>query len=103
MISKEWLARHFLATNAHEMPDGTLMVERREIFDDWTRIRDEWILIRDGRARTFRFHHTIYSGQELRDRLERAGFVDIAVYGDQDGAPYDRQAKRVIIVGRKSA
>ena len=30
-----------------------------------------------GRAKTLRFHHSICSGQELRERMEQAGFAGI--------------------------
>ena len=98
---KEWLARVFQPTTSRVLPNGTMLVERHEIFDDWTRIRNEWILIRKGRVKTFRFHHTIYSGLELKERLEQAGFVDVKLYGGLDGRPYDSNAQRLIAVGRK--
>lgn len=98
---KEWLARVFQHTTSNLLPDGALLVQRHEIIDDWTRIRNEWILIRKGRAKTFRFHHTIYSGLELRERMERAGFADVKLYGDLDGGVYGSNAQRLIAVGRK--
>jgi SAM-dependent methyltransferase len=98
---KEWLARVFQPTTSRIMPDGNLLVQRHEIIDDWTRIRNEWILIRNGRAKTFRFHHTIYSGQELRERMEQAGFADVKLYGDLAGGAYGANAQRLIAVGRK--
>jgi len=98
---KEWLARIFQPTTSRILPDGTMFVQRHEIFDDWTRIRNEWILIRKGRAKTFRFHHTVYSGQELRERLEQAGFADIKLYGDLNRGAYGSSAQRLIAVGRK--
>ena len=101
VVSKEWLARFFQPTKSETLPDGTRLVQRHEIFDDWTRIRNEWILIRKGRAKSYRFHHTVYSGQELRDRMEQAGFVDVRLYGDLDGSDYGLDARRLIAVGRK--
>lgn len=99
---KEWLARIFAPTTSHSLPDGSLLVERHAIFDDWTRIRNEWILIRRGRAKTFRFHHTLYSGQELRDRMERAGFGGVRIFGSFDGEEYGPASReRMIAVGRK--
>jgi hypothetical protein len=77
------------------------MVERHEIFDDWTRIRNEWLVIRNGRTKSFKFHHTIYSGQELRDRMERAGFVAVKLYGNLEGDTYGPDAERLVAVGRK--
>ena len=62
-----------------------MFVERSEVVDDWTRVENEWILIRDGRARTFRFRLSVYSGQELKDGLHAAGFVRVTLHGDLDG------------------
>jgi SAM-dependent methyltransferase len=101
MMGKEILAKIFQPTTSDFLLDGTKIVQRHEIFDDWTRIRNEWILIRKGRAKSFKFHHTIYSGQELRDRMEIAGFTDIKLYGNLDGDEYGPDALRLIAVGHK--
>jgi len=98
VMGKERLARICQPTTTSELPDGTLVVQRHEIFDDWTRIRNEWILIRDGKAKTYKFHHTLYSGQELRDRLLQAGFQQVSLFGDLDGSPYGTDATRLIAV-----
>jgi SAM-dependent methyltransferase len=101
VIGKEWLARHFEATSSSQSEDGALVITRKEIFDDWTRIRNEWILLKGGEARSYKFHHTIYSGQELRDRLEAAGFQAMRLYGDLKGNGYGIDAERLIAVARK--
>ncbi len=98
---KEWLARIFAPTTSLVLPDGTLFVQRHEIIDSWTRIRNEWILIRNGRTKTFRFHHTIYSGQELKDRMEQAGLTKVKLYGNLDGDAYGPTSICLIAVGRK--
>ena len=101
MVGKEWLASNFNATSSELQPDGTLIVERREIFDDWTRIRHEWVFILKGQAKTFKFHHTLYSGQELKDRLLQVGFGDTQLYGDLEGNAYGPNSKRLVAVSRK--
>jgi SAM-dependent methyltransferase len=101
VLGKERLARILKPTVSTLLPDGTLLVERHEIFDDWTRVRNEWLLIRKGKVKSFKFHHTVYSGLELRDRLERAGFVDVALRGNLDGDEYGPDAERLIATGRK--
>lgn len=103
MIGKEGLASIFTATNSEVHPDGTMFVRRREIFDDWTRIRNEWLLIRDGQVKSFKFHHTLYSGQELKDRLLQVGFGNTQLYGDLDGSAYGMGSKRLIALARKEA
>jgi SAM-dependent methyltransferase len=101
VLGKERLAKILQPTVSTLLPDGTILVERHEIFDDWTRVRNEWLLIRKGRAKSFRFHHTIYSGQELRDRMQRAGFVSVTLHGNLDGDAYGPNAERLIAIGRK--
>jgi SAM-dependent methyltransferase len=101
VLGKERLAKILQPTTSTVLPDGTLMVERHEIFDDWTRVRNEWLLIRGGRAESFKFHHTIYSGQELRDRMERVGFVAVKLHGNLDGDAYGPNAERLVTIGHK--
>jgi len=102
VMGKERLAKGFQATTSTRYPDGAVLIEMHEIFDDWTRIRNEWILLRGNRARRFKFHHTIYSGQELKDSLRQAGFAEVKLYGDFDGQPYGLDAPRLIAVARKA-
>jgi SAM-dependent methyltransferase len=101
MLGKERLARILQPTLSTVLPNGTVVIERHEIFDDWTRVRNEWMLVRGGRVKRFKFHHTIYSGQELRDRMERVGFVGVKLHGSLDGDEYGANAERLIAIGRK--
>jgi SAM-dependent methyltransferase len=100
-IPKERIARIFLPASVDEEPDGSLFVQRREAVDDWTRMRNEWIIIRKGRAKSFKFEHTVFSARELRDLFERAGFKRVKMYGSLDGAPFSRDSLRLIAVGWK--
>ena len=101
VMGKERLAKILQPTTSDTQPDGTVLVQRHEVFDDWTRIRNDWKLIRKGKARSFKFHHTLYSGQELRDRLEQVGFTDVRLYGTLAGDEYGPNAQRLIAVARK--
>jgi SAM-dependent methyltransferase len=100
-LGKERLAKEFLPTTSEQLADGRLLVARHEIFDDWTRIGNEWTLIENGEAITFRFHHTVYSGQELKDRMREAGFGEVTLYGDLDGNEYGTDATRLTAAARK--
>lgn len=101
MVGKEILAKIFHPTTSEKLPDGALLVARHEIFDNWTRIRNEWILIKEGKARSFKFHHTIFSGQELMDRLQQVGFRKVMLFGDLEGSEYGLGAKRLVAVAWK--
>jgi SAM-dependent methyltransferase len=101
VMGKERLARILSPTTSEVLPDGTMLVQRHQIFDDWTRIRNEWMVIRNGKSRSFKFHHTIYSGQELKALLAQVGFRGIKLYGNLAGEPYGPDAARLIAVARK--
>jgi len=45
----------------------------------------------------------MYSGVEGMALLEKCGFTDVAVYGHQDGRPYDAAAEMQVMVGRRPA
>ena len=103
VMGKERLAKILQPTTSDVLPDGTVLVQRHEVFDDWTRVRNEWILVRNGRARSFKFHHALYSGQEMRERLEAVGFTDVRLHGTFEGDAYGPNAQRLIAIARKPA
>ena len=98
VASKERLARVLHPTLSQRAVDGALLVQRHQIVEDWTRVRNEWTVVRDGRARTFEFLLRIYSGQELKTLLGAAGFATVTLYGSLDGRPYDLEAERLVAV-----
>jgi 2-polyprenyl-3-methyl-5-hydroxy-6-metoxy-1,4-benzoquinol methylase len=101
VLGKERAARRLQPTTAETLPDGAILVKRCQVLDDWTRVRTELIAIREGTTRTFTFDVTLYSGQELRDRLESVGFSDVKLYGNLTGEAYGFDAERLIAVSRK--
>jgi 2-polyprenyl-3-methyl-5-hydroxy-6-metoxy-1,4-benzoquinol methylase len=101
VLGKERAARILEPTTAEPLPDGAILVKRCQVVDDWTRVRTELIVVREGTTRTFKFAVTLYSGQELRDRLESVGFSDVKLYGNLTGEAYGFDAERLIAVARK--
>jgi SAM-dependent methyltransferase len=101
LVGKEIVARIFQRTTSDRLTDGSQLVQHHRVFDGWSRMQNEWILIRKGRARSFRFHHTLYSGQELADRLKGVGFGEIQLFGDLEGREYGVEAERLVVVARK--
>jgi len=101
MLGKERLARVWQSPRSTVHANGARVIELAEVRNDWTRIHCEWIVIREGRARSFRFEHTAYSGRELKDRLRLCGFADVRLFGDLQGAPYGLDAPRLVAVARK--
>jgi len=103
ILGKERLARVWQGTISNELADGSLLFQRNQIRDDWTRVYSEWTLVKEGRSKTFDFEHTVYSGRELKDRLLSSGFRDVKLFGDLQGSPYGLEPLRLIAVARKSA
>lgn len=103
VVGKEQVAGQFEAARSRKHADGSVVIDKREILDDWTRVRMEWTIIKGDDVRVYTIDHTIYSGQELKDRFTAAGFADVELYGSIDGASYGPEAGRLIVVGRKPA
>jgi SAM-dependent methyltransferase len=101
VVGKERLARVLHPTMSQRAADGALLVQRHQIVEGWSRVRNEWTVVRDGRARTFEFLLRIYSGQELKTLLDAAGFTRVALHGALDGRPYDFEAERLVAVARR--
>jgi SAM-dependent methyltransferase len=102
VFGKELVAKGFQDSHVDKLPDGSMLVEQRKVVDDWSRVENEWTIIRNGRSRHFAFHINLYSGQELRGAFEQVGFVNVKLFGNLDGAAYDIKANRLIVVGQKA-
>ncbi|NIW35141.1 MAG: methyltransferase domain-containing protein [Gemmatimonadetes bacterium] len=100
-FGKEVLAGKYRDTSSKQLPDGNLIVQRREAVNDWSQMENEWLLIKDDRVRTLRLRHWLYSGHEFKQLLREAGFVEPALYGDLSGSAYGPGAERLVAVGRK--
>jgi SAM-dependent methyltransferase len=101
MMGKEIIASKFTERDWSELDDGSLLLEQREIVDAWRRIRTRWIVFRDGQRLEHELNLRCYSAGDLIRILEAAGFGELKVYGDLEGAPYDHHAKRLVVVATK--
>jgi len=101
MAGKEAIARIYQQRGWDEIGDALLLQERHPS-DDWGRMSNRWIVIRDGRKREFRVEHRLYSGVELRDLLRSVGFEKVDLFGSLEGPPYDENAKRLVAVARRA-
>jgi len=100
-IGKEIIAGKFQPTQADTQPDGSVIIQRRTVIDDWSRIDVEWIVLEGNRASSYRMRHWLYSAREFRDLLTSVGFSEIAIYGGFDGSPYGPGCQRLIAVAKK--
>jgi SAM-dependent methyltransferase len=100
MMGKEILARIFSERGWRE-EDGMLILEDRQVSPDWSAVHNRWIILKNGERREVRLTTRQYSAAELCRLLRDAGFQRVDVYGDLSGAPYDMQAKRLVVVAHK--
>ncbi len=101
VVGKEILAAIYQPCRTQELPDGSLFLQRATIVDDWTRVENDWRVLRSGQVRTFRFRHWIYSAAELRELLRAAGFAVVDVFGGLDGSRYGVEANRLVLRARR--
>ncbi|MFT4889717.1 MAG: SAM-dependent methyltransferase [Halobacteriales archaeon] len=100
LAGKEVMARKF-EERSWEERDGAYILEHREVTDDWSWMTSRWHLVVDGEVREFTVSHRLYSAYELSELLHCVGFSDVSAYGDMEGAPYDTDAERLVIVAEK--
>ena len=100
-IGKELIAGMFQATGSEEVEGAGVLVQRRRVCADWSRMENDWILIDADGVRTFHPNHWIYSGVELRDLLMGCGFQRVDLFGSLDGSDYAVNASRLVAVATK--
>jgi len=100
-VGKEILARKWRDCFCSTFPDEVMLIRRSEIRDDCCRVYNEWTLVKRHEIHKFRYHHALYSGLELKERLISAGFAEVQLFGDFSGSPYGIDAPRLIVVARK--
>lgn len=98
---KEIHAMGYAETLSYEMPNGDLIFQRTATNDDWTSSNSTWVYVQGEHAQTYHMNYNLYSGAELRELLRKAGFRNVRVYGNLKGAPYNHNAKRLVLVAEK--
>ncbi|TDC74511.1 class I SAM-dependent methyltransferase [Streptomyces hainanensis] len=101
VLGKEVLAGWIGRPQLVELEDGGYVVQRDTVLDGWRRLRTDWTLVRDGTAREASLTCWLYSGAELCELFEAAGFTDVACHGGFDGSPYDQHASRLVVRGTR--
>jgi SAM-dependent methyltransferase len=99
-LGKEIAARDFVEAEWFERAGCTVLTEY-EAVDSWTRLKNRWILLKDGKRREKIFTQRLYAASELRSLFLEAGFAKVELYGDWDESPYDHRAAKLIAVGYK--
>lgn len=101
LMGKEIIARQFRPKYWQELESGRLWLQEPEVLPGWEMMRNHWVFLGGGDRKEFVIEHRMYSGVELADLMREAGFTKVALHGALDGRPYDKDAARLVAVGRK--
>ena len=101
LVGLEYLCRSLEPAHVTEYDDGRLLLERPALIDDMTRLDNEWLLIDGDQVLRQHFSHRVWSAGEIRTLLETNGFEVHGIYGDHEGAEYDLESERMIVVAGK--
>jgi ubiquinone/menaquinone biosynthesis C-methylase UbiE len=100
VVGKEILQRKFTERESFEL-DGITYVEERKVFNNWSRIENRWIMLKDNLQKEFKLSHWVYSENEIKEMLNNAGFSSVKIFGDLAGKEYDENAERLIAIAVK--
>jgi SAM-dependent methyltransferase len=100
MMGKENLARIFQAREWQEK-NGELWLFERELQQSWSWLSNRWIRLKGDERLEFRVSHRLYSAFELSSLFRDCGFSEVDTFGSLTGAPYDQEAKRLVLVAAK--
>jgi len=101
ILGKEVLARIFRPRDWHEAPDGTLLLEERRVSSDWAWLEVRRVVVGGGGRREFDLSHRLYSAAELTRLVRECGAAEAEAVGAFDGRPYDNEAARPVVLGRR--
>lgn len=101
LMGKEILARVFQETASAVLDDGSIIVQRHKIINNWSEVENEWILLKGGKYKTYRFNLRLYSAVELQILFAACGFQNIKVFGGFNGVKYDNNAQRLVLLAEK--
>ena len=100
IMGKEVIARIFQPRGWEER-GGIILLDEREPIDHWRFIHSRWTFLKDGRREQYDLKIRCFSAVEMEELLGAGGFARVSVFGDVNGAPYDHQAKRLVVVAEK--
>lgn len=100
LTSKEVLAADF-QERGWSVEDGVYLLEDRTVTDDWSWMENRWVVVDGDERHEFDVSHRLYSARELSALLGGVGFETVDIFGDLEGADFDHEAERMVVVAEK--
>lgn len=98
LVGLEYLCHNLEPVHLTEYDDGRMLVERPVLVDEMRRIENDWLLIDGDRVDRASFSHRVWSAGEITRLLAERDFAIERVCGDYQGADYDLDAQRLIVI-----
>lgn len=100
VMGKEVLARIFQERRWEER-DGFVLLQSSRVERNWSWVRSRWTVLGEEGRRQIEVRHRVYSAVELCSLIEESGLGVAGVYGNLEGAPYDHESERLVVVAGK--
>lgn len=97
MASKEIVLKNYRESIV-SVRGEKMLIEKHSFEPGLARMKNDWIVLENGRYKVHTLQHYLYSAEELKMMLQMCGFKNIAVYGSLSGDLYDLNAKRLVVV-----
>lgn len=97
MASKEIVLKNY-RESIISVRGEKMLIERQSFEPGLARMKNDWIVLENGKYKVYTLKHYLYSAEELKMMLQMCGFNNIAVYGSLSGDLYDLNAKRLVVV-----
>jgi ubiquinone/menaquinone biosynthesis C-methylase UbiE len=99
-MHRDALMAIYSPTSWEELPDGSLMIERRSFdYERGVNITRHEIVEADGSRVAAPYEIRVYTATELVGFARDAGFDHVACYGDFEKGPVSRQTRLIVVAG----
>jgi SAM-dependent methyltransferase len=98
---QEVLARSFKNTVRKKISEFGHITEYRTVSPDWKRLGLSWKFHRNNQLKRCSFKLWLYSADDIKHILRKAGFSEISLFGDFKLNPYDHNARQLIAFATK--
>ena len=81
--------------------DPHLSLQARYRYDDYSAVLDQAIIIEEEAVSCYNLWNHYFTGEQLAEELQEAGFSDYKLYGDVAGKSYTEDSKTICVIAVK--
>ena len=100
-MNPEYVAGNLVEKDEKELSEGAYVIQERWVDDSLRRINKKITLIKDGEESIFRESVRMYSLEDMKKMLLKAGLNPMEIYGGFDSSKYTESSPRMILIGSK--